>query len=123
MEQAVDDKTGQREMEWMMDDRQQQINNQPGGDTTVKAKAALAVNGAFCRHVDHGGYGKVDGNSRAVVDNRQQWHWQSGNNQLKATVARGDVDSRGGGGMQRRSMAIGSKMPQAKLIIVVLPTP
>jgi hypothetical protein len=49
----------------MGDNRQQLINNQPlmgvakvGGDTVVKAKAALVVNGAFCRRLDHGGSGK-----------------------------------------------------------------
>jgi hypothetical protein len=104
-------------------DRQQQINNQPGGDTAVKSKAALVVNGEFCHHVDHGGSGKVGGNDRAAVDNRQQWQWKSGNNQCKVTVASGGVDSRGGGSGQRRSMAIGGETPMAKAIVVVLPTP
>ncbi len=56
MEQAAENKRGRREMEWTSDDRRQEINNQPlmgvakaGGDTAVNAKAALAVNGAFCR--------------------------------------------------------------------------
>ncbi len=61
MEQAADDERGRRAMEWTSDDRQQQINNQPligvakaGKDTAVKAKAALAVNGAFRHRMDHG---------------------------------------------------------------------
>ncbi len=79
MEQGGDNKRGQRAIEWTSDNRQQQINNQQlmgvakvGGDTTVKAKVAPAVNGAFCHRLDHGGSRKVDGNSRAAVDNRQQ---------------------------------------------------
>jgi hypothetical protein len=105
MKQAMDDKRGQRAMEWTRDDRQRQINNQSligvakaGGDTAVKTKVALAVNGAFCRQVDHGSSGKVGADGRAVVDNRQQWQRQSGINQLKVMVASGGVDSRGGGG-------------------------
>ncbi len=85
-------------MEWTRDDRQQQINSQPGGDTAVKAKALSAVNVAFCHRVDHGIGGKAGGNGRAAVDNRQQWQWQSGNNQRKVMVASGGVDSRGWGG-------------------------
>ncbi len=41
-----------------------------GGDTAVKANAAPAVNGAFCRCVDHGGGGKVGASGRAAVNNR-----------------------------------------------------
>ncbi len=65
----------------------QKINNQllmgvakAGGDTAVKAKAALTVNGAFCCHVDHGRGRKVGAKSRAAVENRQQWQRQPGNN-------------------------------------------
>jgi hypothetical protein len=89
----------------------------------VKAKAALVVNGAFHRRMDHDGGGKDGGNSRAAVDNKQRWQQQSGNNQLKVMVASGGVDSHGSGGRQRWLMAIGSKTPMAKAIIVVLPTP
>jgi hypothetical protein len=92
-------------------------------DTAVKAKAALAVNGVFRCCVDHGSSGKDGANGRAAIDNRQQWQWQSGNNQLKVTVASGSVDCRGGGGEQQQSMAIGSKMPMAKAIVVAPPTP
>jgi hypothetical protein len=77
-EQAVDNKRGQRAMEWMSDDRQQQINNHPVKDTAVKAKAAPVVNGAFHRRMDHGGGRKVGRDGRAAVDNRQQWQQQSG---------------------------------------------
>jgi hypothetical protein len=73
-------------MEGTSDSRQQQINNQPligvakaDRDTAVKAKAAPAMNWAFHCHVDHGGGGKVGGNGRAAVDNRQQWQQQLGN--------------------------------------------
>ncbi len=117
-------------MEWMRDDRQQQINNQTllgvakvGRDTAVKAKVAPAVNGAFCHHLDHGSGRKVDANGRAAVDNRQQWQRQSSNNQLKVTVANGGVDCRGGDSKGRWSTAISSKMPMAKAIVVVPPTP
>jgi hypothetical protein len=51
MEQLADNKRGQIAMEWMMDDRQQQINNQPlmgvakvSGDTAVKTKTMLLMN-------------------------------------------------------------------------------
>jgi hypothetical protein len=79
MEQVADDKRGRRAIEWMRDHRQQQINCQPlmevaGGDTAVKAKAVLAVNGAFLHCMDHSGGRKVGGNGGAAVDNRQQWH-------------------------------------------------
>ncbi len=43
-----------------------------GGDTAVKAKAALVGNSVFRRRVDHGGGGKVSANGRLAVDNRQQ---------------------------------------------------
>jgi hypothetical protein len=69
-----------------------------GGDTAVKAKAAPTVNRVFRRSVDHSGGRKVGANGRAAVDNRQQWQRQSGNKQLKVTVASGGIDSRGGGG-------------------------
>jgi hypothetical protein len=68
-----------------------------GRDTAVKAKAALAVIGAFHRHVDHGSGGKVGSTGRAAVDIRHQWYRQSGNNQLKLMAARGGVDFRGDG--------------------------
>jgi hypothetical protein len=123
MEQAADDKRERRAIERTRDNRQQQINNQPGGDTAVKANAVLALNGVLHRHLDHGGGRKVGCNGRAGVDNRQQWQRQSGNNQLKVTVASGGDDSHGGGGGQRRSMAISSKKPKAKAIVVALPTP
>jgi hypothetical protein len=62
MEQAADDERGWRAIDWTRDNRQQQINNQPlmgvtkvGGETAVKAKATLAVNGVFSRRVGHGG--------------------------------------------------------------------
>ncbi len=93
-----------------------------GGDTAVKAKAALAVNGAFFCHVDHGSSRKVGANSRAAVDNRQQWQRQSGNNQLKEIVASSGVDSHGGSSKQHRLTAIGSKMPTVKAIVVTPPT-
>ncbi len=80
-----------------------------GGDTAMKAKAALVVNGMFCRCVDHGGGKKVGGDGRAAVDNSQQRERQSSNNQLKVMVASSGIDSRGGGGEQQRSMAISSK--------------
>ncbi len=98
MEQVADNNRGQRAIEWMRDDRQQQITNQLGGDTAVKAKAALAVNGASPRRLHHGGSRKVGGNNRAAEDNRQLSQGQSGNNQLKVIVASGGVDSRGGCG-------------------------
>jgi hypothetical protein len=130
MEQAADNKRGWRAMEWTRDTRQQQINNKPlmgvakaGRDTAVKAKAALVGNGAFCRRMDHGSSGKAGANSRATVDNRQQWQRQSGNYQLKVLVASGGVDSHGGGSKQRQSTIISSKTPTAKAIIVVPPTP
>jgi hypothetical protein len=66
---------------------------------------------------------KLVADGRATVDNRQQWQRQSGNNQLKVTVASSGVDSRGDGGKQRQLMAIGSEMPMAKVIIVAPPTP
>jgi hypothetical protein len=95
-------------MEWMRDNRQKQIKNQPlmgvtkvRGDTAVKSKAAPAVNGVFCRWVDHGGGKKVGTNGRAAVDNRQQWQQQTDNNQLRVMVASGVVDSHGGGGNRR----------------------
>jgi hypothetical protein len=120
MEQVADNKRGCRAMEWTRDNRQQQINNHPlmgvakvCKDTAMKAKAALAVNGAFHCPVDHGGGRKVGANGRAAVDN-QQWQRQSGNNQIKVTVVSGGVDLCGGGGKQWRSMAIGSKAPTAK---------
>jgi hypothetical protein len=123
LKQVTDDKKGQRAMEWTRDNRQQQINNQPltgvakaSGDTAVKAKAALVMNGAFYCCVDHGGSGKVGANGRVAVDNRQC------NNQLKVTVASGGVDSRGGGGKQWRSTAINSKAPTAKAIAIMPPT-
>jgi hypothetical protein len=79
-------------MEWTRDNRRQQINNQPlmgvakaGGDIAVKAKAAPAVNELFCRRWTMAAAKKVGANGRAAVDNRQQWQWQSGNNQLKVT--------------------------------------
>ncbi len=94
MEQVADNKRGRRAIEGTRDIRQQQINNQQlmgvakaEGDTAVKAKAAPAVNGVFCGCVDHGSGGKVGANGRAAVDSRQQWQRQSGNNQLKVTVA------------------------------------
>jgi hypothetical protein len=66
-------------MEWTMDNRQQEITNQPlmgvakaGRDSSVKAKAALAVNRAFPCRVDHGGRRKVGADGRAAVDNKQQ---------------------------------------------------
>jgi hypothetical protein len=107
MEQVAGNKRGWRAMEWTRDDRRQQINYQPlmglgvakvGGDTAMKAKAALAVNETFPCRMNHGGGRKVGANGRAAVDNRQQWQRQSGNNQLKVTVASGGVGSRGGGG-------------------------
>ncbi len=82
-----------------------------GRDPAVKAKAAPAVNGAFSRHMDHGGGGKVVSGSKVVVDNRQQWQRQSGSNQLKVMLASGGLDSHGGSGKQWRSMGMGSKMP------------
>jgi hypothetical protein len=115
---------------WMRDDRGQQINNQAlmgvakaGRDTAVKAKAAPVVHGAFRCRVDYGSGRKVGANVRAAVDNRQQWQQQSGNNQLKVTVASGGIDSRGGGGKQRWSTVIGSKTPTAKVIVDVPLTP
>jgi hypothetical protein len=48
---------------------------------------------------------------------------QSGNNQIKVTVASGGVDSCGGGGGQQRSTAVGGKMLTTKAIVVRLPTP
>ncbi len=93
-----------------------------GGDTAVKAKAAPGVNGALCHRVDHGGGGKVGSDGMAVVDNRKQLQQQSGNNQLKVTVASSGIDFRLGSGKQRRSMAISKKVPTAKAIIVAPPT-
>ncbi len=122
-EAGADDKRGRRDMEWKRDDRQQRINNQPGGNTDVKAKAAWAVNTLIRCCVYYGGSRKVSGNGREAVDNRQQWQRQSGNNQIKVTVANGVVDSHGGGGGQRRLRMTGGKMPTAKAIIVVLSTP
>ncbi len=92
-----------------------------GGDTVVKAKVAPAVNEVFCCQVDHGRGTKVGVNGTAAVENR--WQRQSGNNQLKVTVASSGVDSQGGGGKQRWSTAIGSKMPMAKAIVIVPLTP
>ncbi len=94
-----------------------------GGDTAMMAKAAPTVNGAFCRCMDHGGGRKVGADGRVVVDNRQQWQRQSGNNQLKVAVASRGVDSCRGGGKQRRSTQISSKMPMAKAIVATPPTP
>ncbi len=120
----MDDKRGQRAMEWMRDNRGQQINSQPlmgvakaGGDTAAKAKAALAGNGAFCCRVDHGSGGKVGIDGRAAVDIRQR------NNQLKLTEANSGIDSCGGGGKQQQSTAISSKTQMAKLIVIVPPPP
>ncbi len=93
------------------------------GDTAAKAKAVSAVNGGFRLCMDHGSSGKVGTDSRAVGDNRQQWQWQSGNNQLKVMVASGGVDSRAEGGMQQQLLVIGSKMPMAKGIDIAPPTP
>ncbi len=73
MEKAADKERGRRAVEWTRDDRQQQINHQPGRDIVVKAKDALAVNGAFCHRVDHCGGRKVGSKGRVAVDNRQQW--------------------------------------------------
>jgi hypothetical protein len=94
-------------MEWIIDDRQQQMINQPlmgvakaGGDTAVKANAAPAVNGGLCCLVDHGRGGKVGIDSTAVVDNRKQLQQQSGSNQLKVTVASSGIDSQGSGSKQ-----------------------
>ncbi len=77
-------------MEWTRGNIQQQINNQPlmgvakaGRDKAVKSNAAPAVNGAFCRHMDHGRGGKVGINGRAGVCNSQD------NNHLKVMVAGG----------------------------------
>ncbi len=131
MEQVAEDKRGWRAMELMRDDKQQQISNQTlmavakaGGDTFVKAKAAPVVNGAFCCCVDHGRRGgKVGAIGRVVVNNRQQWQWQSGNNQLKVTVVSSGIDSCGGSGKQRQSRAICSKTPMAKAIVIAPPTP
>jgi hypothetical protein len=92
MEQAVDNKRGWRAMEWTRDDRQQQISNQPCRDTALKTRAASTVNGVFCCCVDHSGGRKVGGDGRAAVDTKQQWQQQSGNNQLKVTVASGGLD-------------------------------
>ncbi len=106
MEQAADEERGWRAIEWTRDNRQQQINNQTlmgvakaSGVTAVKAKAGPAVNGAFRCRVNHDSSKKVGADGRVVVDNRQQQQWQrqSGNNQLKVTVASGGVDSHGGG--------------------------
>ncbi len=93
------------------------------GDAAVKAKAALVVNGTLRRRVNHGNGGKVGGDGRAAVDNRQQWQRQSGNNQLKVTVACSGVDSCEGGSKQQQSTAIGCKMSRAKAIIVAPRTP
>jgi hypothetical protein len=78
-------------MEWTRDDRQQQINNQPligvakaGRDKAVKAKAAPAMNRAFCCRVDHGGIRKAGTKGRGAVEDRQQWQRRPGNNQLKS---------------------------------------
>ncbi len=89
----------------------------------MKAKAALAVKGAFPRCMSHGGGRKVGIDGRGTVDNRQQWQWQSGNNQLKVMVASSGVNSRRSGGEQWRSTAIGSKMPMAKAIVDMSSTP
>jgi hypothetical protein len=89
----------------------------------VKAEPVLAMNWAFRRRFDHGSGGKVGANGRAVVDNRQQWKRQSGNNQQKMMVASGGIDSHGGNSKQWRSTAIGSEMPAAKAIAVAPPTP
>jgi hypothetical protein len=114
----------------MRDDRQQQINNQPlmgvakaGRDTAVKANAALAGNGRFRHHVDHGSCRKVGTDGRAVLKHRQEWLRQSGNNQLKVMVASSGVDSHGGGSKQRRLTTICSEMPTAKAIAMMHPTP
>ncbi len=47
-----------------------------GGNTAVKAKAALAMNQEFRHRVEQGGGGKVGADGRAAVDNRQQWQQQ-----------------------------------------------
>ncbi len=100
MEQVADNERGWRATQWTRDNRRQQINNQPlmgvakvGGDTAVKAKVVPAVKGAFRHRVDNCGGKKVGADSRAGVDNRQQWQRQSGNNQLKVTVASSGADS------------------------------
>jgi hypothetical protein len=100
-------------------DSRQQINNQPlmgvakvDRDTAVKAKTAPVVNGVFRHSVDYGGGRKVGADGRVAVDNRQQCQWQSGNNQLKVMVARGGIDSRGGGDKQRWSTAIDGNWQQ-----------
>jgi hypothetical protein len=127
MEQVADDKRGRRAIEWTRDNRQQQINNQPlmgvtkaGGDTAVKAKAALLVNGAPPLR---GSWRHWKSWRRQQGGRRQQWQLQSGNNQLNVMVTSGGVDSRGDGGKQWRSTVIGSKTPMAKVINIAFPTP
>jgi hypothetical protein len=94
-----------------------------GGDTAVKTNAAPAVIGAFRRCMDNGGGGKVGGNGRGGVDNRQQWQWQSGSIQLKVMVASSGIDYCGVRGKRQGLTVIGSKMPTGKAIVIAPSTP